>query len=415
MTLKRTKRVAIPSMSSDGPTPHLDRGFDIYGYMQLSVMGLPTNKERLGKEHVVESRLLSVVQISDLHFGSTVKGGTIPAAALLRASSHFEGWLDHHQQGVRQLAQFFRGVRPRDPAALLAVSGDLTSNGADPQFALIEDFLGGSGPQSAFGFGLGVTNWRERTIPGNHDHWPGSNFPAGPPSLGFARCFPNAFPAVQPLIPLANGVTVRFILVNSDADVGWLSYDRFAGRGRFDSQFAVLDRVLPPVTKGEIRVMLVHHAVADDRTPTQVGRVPFPRRGGPPRHAQFLEIDPISLALMERALVRHSVRVVMTGHLHEPRLTEMTATDGSKSLSVLETRCGTTTQQDQFPPHMLTKLQPGRSLPPNSLILHELVLRGDQLIWRASIHWRSAGSGFVCRPAQGSLRLPSKLVGELPL
>ncbi len=362
----------------------------------------------------MQSRLLSIVQISDLHFGDSVRGGGAPDPALLRASPIFEGWLDHHFQGVRQLQQFFRGVCRRDPAAMMVVTGDLTSNGADPQFALAAGFLGASGAQSPFGFGLGLPNWRERTIPGNHDQWPGSNRVVGQRRPGYGTCFPNPFPAVQPLIALANGVSIRFILMDSDSDVGSVSYDRFMGRGRFDSQMSALDGILPPIVEGEIRVMLIHHAVADGRTPPQTGPVPFPRRAAAGFGAR-LEIDPISLSTLEKGLVRHSVRVVMTGHLHEPRLTEMTATDGVVRLPVLETRCGTTTQQDQFPPHMLAKLPPGRTLPPNSLVLHELMLRDDLLIWRASIHWRSAASGFVCAPAHGSPRLPSRLTRELVL
>ncbi len=349
-----------------------------------------------------ETTLAHVMQASDLHVGDTVRGGLTPA--LLGASSHFEGWLDHHFLGARQLHQAFVALRRRDHGALLAISGDLTSNGAVAQFDLARGFLEQTGSNSPFGFGLGERRWADLAIPGNHDRWPGSNIVLGPPTTGFAACFPHPFPIVRPPVALAGGATLRFVLVDGDADVGWASLDRGLGRGSFLTQLRALDASLPAIEGQEIRVMLLHHAICDGRTPTGNGPVPFPTRPGLalPRS---LEIDAASLSALQLALVRHSIRIVLTGHLHWPRLSILTVTDGTNRREVLEARCGTTMQQDQFPPHLVPHLPPGRSLPPNTLVLHELLRRDGDLVWRATVHRRTAASGFV----------PTPLVRELPL
>ena len=186
-----------------------------------------------------DETIFTAVQVSDLHFGNTLAGSASPIDPLLRLSHHFEGWLDHHWLGLREVHRFLSDLRKRDPSALLVISGDLTANGAVRQFDLAESFLRGDAT-NVFGFGLGVQGWVDKAIPGNHDHWPGANTVFGPPTQGYATCFPNQFPLIRPPIPLSGSRSVRFIMVNSDEDVGWLSRDRLKGRGLFVSQLQVL-------------------------------------------------------------------------------------------------------------------------------------------------------------------------------
>lgn len=363
---------------------------------------------------MVDETLFTAVQISDLHFGDTVAGSSSPSEWLLRATHWFEGWLDHHRIGLRELHRFFSGIVDTGARPLLVVSGDLTANGAIRQFKLVDAFLGG-GTTSPFGSGLGVGNWVNVAVPGNHDHWPGSNIVVGPPTPGLAACFTNPFPIIRPPIQLRHGRSVRFVLVDSDADVGWMSKDRWTGRGLFVSQLDQLKAELEntPILDGETRVMVVHHAIADDRTPVHAGPVTFPRRTAGSR--SVLEIDAIALRALEHLLVEHSIRVVMTGHLHVPRLTAMTASNDVVDLDILETRCGTTTQRDTYPLGLLAKLGKGRGLPPNSLVLHELILREGRAVWRASVYWRAPARGFVPDANRRSPFVPRTLVRELPL
>ena len=87
---------------------------------------------------MADQTLFTAVQVSDLHFGSAVAGSAKPGDLLLRLAPWFEGWLDHHRIGLRELHRFFsefgdRGIRP-----VLVVSGDLTANGAVRQFELAD-------------------------------------------------------------------------------------------------------------------------------------------------------------------------------------------------------------------------------------------------------------------------------------
>lgn len=363
---------------------------------------------------MADETLFTVVQISDLHFGSTVAGSSSPGNRLLTIAPWFEGWLDHHRIGIRELYRLLSSIEGSGTQPLLVVSGDVTANGAARQFALVDAFLGG-GRQSPFGFGLDRGNWVQGAVPGNHDHWPGSNTLVGPSTPGLGACFNQPFPIVHLPIPLAHGRSVRFIMVDSDADVGWASPDRVLGRGRFVSQLKRAKQELDdvPILMGETRVMVVHHAIADDRTPVDLGPVSFPRRrGGWPK---TLEIDADSLRALEQLLVDHTIQIVMTGHLHVPRLTRMTASNDVVDLDILESRCGTTTQQDTYSLAMLAKLRKRPGLPPNSLVVHELLLRDGRPVWRARIYWRSPARGFVCDANHRSSFIPGILVRELPL
>lgn len=124
------------------------------------------------------TRLATFVHISDLHFGEI--DPTTDDAALdaytepwLRQLPWFDGYLGHGGDALRHLDSFFAAAR-RSENAHLIVTGDLTTVGAGHEFSLARQFLTRvSRFASGALLGLGVTDAFDRTVPGNHDHWPG--------------------------------------------------------------------------------------------------------------------------------------------------------------------------------------------------------------------------------------------------
>lgn len=365
-----------------------------------------------------DETLFTILQISDLHFGSWPRGATdleIGAAlpALLAHSDLFDGQLGHHWQGLSDLHRFYSELWDRTKGNVgVVVSGDLTACGAVDQFNLAADFLGGQ-QNSQLTFGLGLTDWAAVSIPGNHDHWPGSNLILGEPTVGLAAYLPGPYPRVGPVVNLDDEISLRLLYVDSDSDVRSISRDRFLARGKFVSQLETLGRLVPDREDGEIRVLVVHHAVSSIGIPPGQQAMPFPRPQASRR--KRLEIDRDTLRVLEHALVDLDIRVLFTGHLHVPRLTEFLTSNDVEAATVLEARCGTTTQLDRYPYSILQKLPYGRVLPPNSLICHEMIRRDEALIWRAEIFWRAKGRGFVSDDLHVSASLPNSLVRELML
>jgi 3',5'-cyclic AMP phosphodiesterase CpdA len=121
-----------------------------------------------------------LLQLSDLHFGAQIK-------YVLR-------------QGIGEGISFAKtrlGCPTRE--LIVAVTGDLTRDGTDEQFALAYTYLGRS---LSFGWddlitepvGLNVRPPRLQTIPGNHDHWSGGGFAHSRPYN--AKLFPARFRAL---------------------------------------------------------------------------------------------------------------------------------------------------------------------------------------------------------------------------
>src|ERR1700748_68327 len=155
-----------------------------------------------------EQKLMTLMQISDLHFGD-VQGGSASAAQdprvppLLSAFPFLDGLLGHHYKALLALTAFYHSLGPQIP---VIVTGDLTAHGATSQLTLADEFLGAS--KQVTNLGLGCQNWKDLAIPGNHDQWPGNGWIFGGPSPAFANFFGNPFPIMSGAgdIQLSNGV-----------------------------------------------------------------------------------------------------------------------------------------------------------------------------------------------------------------
>jgi 3',5'-cyclic AMP phosphodiesterase CpdA len=124
-----------------------------------------------------ERLLTTIVHISDLHFGDLGRqdDATLSAAVVdwWRIHPLFNGYLGHQGIALRHLDEFMATMKA-DGAPILLITGDITANGAESQFDLVSRYLSSTITLSSGEIiGLEMPEVMGRTIPGNHDHWPG--------------------------------------------------------------------------------------------------------------------------------------------------------------------------------------------------------------------------------------------------
>jgi 3',5'-cyclic AMP phosphodiesterase CpdA len=338
-------------------------------------------------------RLATFVHISDLHFGEVDRSTfqvTYPAwmIALWTHAPFFTGLVGHEYAALLDLQQFFTDLRTQEQARLI-VTGDLTSCGSVTQLAAAEAYLGEvlKPPLGNF-VGLQESDWRKQAIPGNHDHWPGNFFSLGPPGPRFQSWFQH-FPYVGPALPLTAGrAQLRFLGagIDTDANVYPGTPDRLLARGSFTTQLLRLSLMLPHRGRDEIRVLLLHHSLA--------------HRG------LTLEINPGSRKQLEQFLAVNDIRVILTGHTHEPLVQPFQVTTSgpagllrwfaqpTRQVQCLEGRCGTTAQATKVPLGWPSSGH-SRDLCVNTLLVHRLYEQDDgRIVWHAETYRRSPMRGF---------------------
>ena len=149
--------------------------------------------------------LATFVHVSDLHFGDVDPKTFDAAAPNLWAKCHwFDGLLGHSARALMALDAFFHNLRDAEDAQLI-VTGDLTTVGHQKHFGMAERYLGAYlAPPDGNYWGLGATDWKERAVSGNHDHWPGRATVWGAAGPGFRATFPG-HPFVGAPIRLSTG------------------------------------------------------------------------------------------------------------------------------------------------------------------------------------------------------------------
>jgi hypothetical protein len=315
--------------------------------------------------------LASFVQISDLHFGELdpVTGSTVlqpvPPNAW-RISHWFDGLLGHTYDAAVHLHDFFRFMRKTEKAQIIC-TGDLTVCGDNPQFYNARGYLTDVIRLNPYvPLGLQDPSALDRSLPGNHDHWPGSPRILGTPTAGLNHTFP-LLPYLR-RIPIANsGRTLVLAGINTDADVSSWGPSRFLARGRFISQLIALEGNLGPPSKNEIRILLMHHS----RMYRSRGRW------------GTLEIHDKDRAALDQFIVNRDIAVLLSGHTHVPkgRIAPI------KKHRILETCCGTTMQRDT-PPLGWGGARTIRQT--NSLLVHRLVeLSSGDLAWGTDLYYRT--------------------------
>jgi len=219
---------------------------------------------------------------------------------------------------------------------------------------------------------MGLQNklWRLFCVPGNHDRWGGSDVPFGGPSPSFNYYF---LPTGAFVDHHVKGHLFRFLRIDGEADVGPWSLERGLALGDFRSELDALDAQLQECAENETRIMLLHHSAV--------------HRG------MSLQIVPQCRARLDSFLLKHKVKIVLTGHVHEDSLTLRAV---GNPWSVLEARCGSTAQLDAISATAYAISPAPTQL--NSLIVHQIYRDVDaKLFWHAGVHVRTS-TGFPAQP-----------------
>jgi 3',5'-cyclic AMP phosphodiesterase CpdA len=350
----------------------------------------------------MSTSLATFIHISDLHFGHIVPNtrgfynAVAPPYWANRPVLH--GLLGHHARALVYLDQFFVKIRKEanDGDVQLIVTGDLTCVGSPEQFDMADRYLGGKLPNSeGAALGLSVRDWKKLAIPGNHDHWPGSIRMVGAPTQAFTDNFPS-LPFWSDPLPLSTGQSLRFLGIDTDADVRHFGRGRVRARGSFSSQLVTAENKLYLVDKNEIRVLLLHHSLRYRDT------------SEPRENKKTLEIEPASRQALEEFIVENDIAVLLCGHVHVPSVESFLVahTGRGKTVEVMEARCGTTLQRDTLPSNWITSTggQAKQTLTVNTLLVHRLLKEDTELRWSTETYTRTP-HGFEKEGPVGSLKV----------
>ena len=335
-------------------------------------------------------RLATFVHISDLHIGDIDPEAIVKDAVArelwAKGGPVFDGLLGHSHKSLVRLEQAYDKLRADEDAKLI-VTGDLTAFGAESQFDTAADFLGQvlKPPKTVRALGLREKNWAKLAVPGNHDHWSGRPVIVGRPTVGLAKYF-SGLPTTH-VLPLPSGNTVRFLRIDSDADVQPFSPQRVLARGCFSTQLQKLAGELPVPQQREIRVLLIHHSF-------QCAGV-------------CLAMTSQSKSALADFIVDQAVSVILCGHIHQPPFVgTMEVIHLRQKKMFLEARSGTTTQLSTLPFHWtnLVGNRPKRmDRWPNSFLVHRLIQQDDGSIdWCTETHLEGP-YGFRNAPAVSGL------------
>jgi 3',5'-cyclic AMP phosphodiesterase CpdA len=327
-----------------------------------------------------QQQILTLLHISDLHFGTPGEDSDdATVSPLWRASGWFNGFFGHSYEACSALEEFWGDVQDEEDA-MLVFTGDLTAHGRSDQFALGKAFIQDRATFRSRSLGLRAANYRDRSISGNHDQWPGSPSLPGLPWIWGWRSpgvdlsfhsfhFETRLRGLSSTTDSGQSLTVRLFGIDTDADVGPFSRKRLLAQGSFKSQLIKLGEELGDSANDglEVRVLLLHHAPAHRQ------------RGG------VGEIDKESLDELWDFAKRHDIAVMMSGHTHYPRIVNTLEQSNLGPFRYLDAQCGTTTQRAQLPEEWVGDRMRRRQkrLVPNTLLLHRIIVDDGALVWRA--------------------------------
>jgi hypothetical protein len=187
-------------------------------------------------------------------------------------------------------------------------------------------------------------------------------------------------------LTLANGRQLQILGIDTDADVHPRRLKRFRAVGSFQTQLAPAAALLGMRGPKQIRVLLMHHS--------------WDRQG------LILAIDHGSRAALGQFLITHGIQILMTGHTHDA-LVQPLVPPLRGGHSVLECRCGTTTQVDQVPFAWRNIIGgfPIRRWPENTLLVHRLFDQQGQVRWEVETFYRDRAKGFQTVGPRGQHQL----------
>ncbi len=335
--------------------------------------------------------LATFIHVSDLHIGDIDPAtGDASAPKLWAKFPYCDGLLGHERAAMKRLEVLWRNERREDPEAHLIVTGDLTTWAKNVHFDTCDQFLSGDlslkGEQA---WGLFGAQWKRFGISGNHDKWDGAPMLCGPTMHYQMNVMKrDRRPFTNETLTLSDRKVVRFIGIDTDADVGFVS--RWKARGSFISQLREADKQLNRLeSTDEIRVLLMHHSMSNG--------------------TGVLGIKEASRQRLLQFVGKHGIAIVLSGHAHKPTETTFQTTLGPAT----EIRCGTTTQRYVMPFDWLTLKGncPELGEWPQTCVRHRIVRAGAAYRWEYEV-LVGRYEGFVHK---GRTDDEAPLSGVLPL
>jgi Calcineurin-like phosphoesterase len=319
--------------------------------------------------------LATFVHFSDLHIGRSDQVGDAEIPSVGAGLPWFDGLLGHSYNALRKLAWFWEDLS-RMGSAHTVFTGDLTSAGRAAEFTAGSDFLSSEWtPPNGNFVGLRCGSlWRDRAVPGNHDHWPGSGSVLGHPRPELWTTF-RVCPYFTAPVALQTGHKLRFAGIDTDRDVGPRSYRRMLARGAFTRDLKKLDGELPLPEPAEIRVLLLHHSPGWD--------------------GLALGMNSASKKALLEFCTKWGFSVLLCGHTHRPELRVMSLVHVNlQRCTVLQACCGSSSIRTTLPmdSSFLGRRLDRPSWLPNSLLVHTLIASAKALIWRVQAYYETSRS-----------------------
>ena len=272
-----------------------------------------------------------LLHLSDLHIGSVF------------ANNAFKGLSGHHEHDIQLCIGLENGINDarkrlrlsKDDELYTVVSGDITANGLNREYAIAHTMLRGKFRMYRSGFGqfVGLDSSGDgiAVIPGNHDHWDGTYSKQGYNIALFPEHFRNC-----PWRKVLTGTSLTLELYGVDSNSGVTSTaSSWAAQGSVSSaSLTAVDKMLaarPLIGTKVVRAIMVHHSLAYTKGP--IPRVLVPKA-----------LDKRSKDELLRLSAKHGVAAILTGHTHDFLAHPHSAKVGSVSRTVRELRCATTLQ-----------------------------------------------------------------------
>lgn len=331
----------------------------------------------------VSNAIAHFIHVSDLHLASSPSEAKLINQKWEKYPRLLHGFLAHHPRVADSLSSFVR----RSSHDKLLFTGDLTAHGSEAQFEFGRKYLEKtlSLKEKEPIKGLGFADWLRWSIPGNHDHWPGRVWPPlGNPTQGLNDTFgllPNAntwFTLNKSSFDtIPHDVKLRFLRINTDADIKSKSPDKLFARGDFLTQLNTLATELDPCAPNEVRILMLHHSCHCEKK-------------------FFLKIKTKSLAALRRFVSEHKIALLLSGHIHNVKFSQ-----SNRSPSISEITCGTTTKYQPSSHDRSNEeymqyraINPNAGIELNTLLLHRILEKNDGLYWHAETY-RYNSTAFV--------------------
>ena len=336
--------------------------------------------------------LLTMVHISDLHFGDIAPDGDSKleseAPGWWRHCSFFNGYLGHHAAALVDFADAFDKLQNDNDKLLLFITGDFTATGSLSQFDNAQEYLrkhiGEIGTYGPVGLELNYNPYAMNSVPGNHDHWPGNSFIFGKPD-GLRSYYPGPVPPASSGLPIpikvvtlndSRSTRLSIAGIDTSAEVSPYGFNRIAARGHFVEQLKTLKSQWGPWRKGELRMLLMHHS-------------PLARE----RYTCCL--SGASRRVLEEFIRQLRVSIILTGDVHTPQGEILQQKYRTSSWPMVEARCGTTLQRDEVPASFIAPwLSMQRKFDVNTFLVHKLFEDNGTIKWKCKVFWRLSG-GFA--------------------